>query len=230
MYHSIADTNGGFITDTPTDFERHLRFIKEKGYEAVFASEIPALMKSVDLANTVCITLDDGYRDNYDNAFPILTKYRIKATIFLITDLLGKSFTDSRGTKRAILSEAQVREMAASGLVEFMPHTHTHADMRTLESAALDAELSKSKEAILRLTGKEPSVLAYPKGKYNHQVVQALKRHGFAAAFSVVPGIVRRESDVFRLPRNPLGNISEAELVLKLSDRLESYLALKGIV
>lgn len=230
MYHSIANGESDFITDTPADFERHMHFIKQRGLRTVFASEIPALIKTGDLANTVCVTLDDGYRNNYANAFPILKKYGIKATIFLITDLLGKSFTDSRGTTRAILTEAEVREMAASGLVEFMPHTHTHPDMRTLDDAALDAELASSKETIVRLTGKDPRVFAYPKGKYDSGVVEALQKHGFEAAFTVVPGIVRKGSGPFRLPRNPLGDVSDAELALKLSDRLDAYVALKKIV
>lgn len=230
MYHSISEPAEGFITDTPAAFERHLRFIKEHGYRSVFASEIPALLASGDLAGTVCITLDDGYRDNYQNAFPMLRRYGVKATIFLITGLLGQTYTDSRGTVRSVLSEAQVREMTTSGLVEFMPHSHTHPNLRALDERALDEEIATSRSEIQRLTGTVPTVFAYPKGKYTDETIIALKRHGFSAAFGVVPGIIRLGADPFRLPRNPLGRISEAEFALKLSDRLETYLRLKQFV
>lgn len=227
MYHSVAELDGGFITDTPEDFERHMRFIKEHGYRTVFASEIPGLLAKGDLANTVCVTLDDGYRDNYENAFPVLKKYGIKATVFVITGLVDGAYTDSRGTTRAIMTEEQIREMAASRLVEFMPHTHTHPDLPDLDAEGIEREVTASKAGIERLTGKQANVFAYPRGKYNGRVIEALKQQGFVAAFGVEPGIVRAGTDPFRIPRIPLGDISDTELALKLSDRLDTYLALK---
>lgn len=227
MYHSIGEPDGGFLTDTPEQFERHMQFIKERGYRSVFASEIPALLRSGDLANTVCVTLDDGYRDNYDNAFPILKRNGIKATVFLITGILGTTYTNGRGKTTPMVHEAQVREMASSGVVEFMPHTHTHTEVKGLDLAGVERELATSKSEVERLTGKRANVFAYPRGKYDDAAIVALKRHGFEAAFSVRPGIVRSDADPFTLPRNPLGDISDAELALKLSDRLETYLKLK---
>ena len=141
--------------------------------------------------------------------------------------MLGEIYTDSTGVAREILTELQVREMAQSGLIEFMPHSHTHPDFLSLRGTALEKEIATSKLETERLTGRRACVFAYPKGKYNEETVSVLKSQGFVAAFGVQQGITRRDSDVFCLPRNPLGKVSHSLFKLKLSDRLSTYLSLK---
>ena len=114
MYHSIDSekNKGGIFVD---EFEEHIKWIKDK---KTFKMEE---LKGLDYTlppNSILITVDDGYKNNYTLAFPILKKYNIKATIFLNTKFIEKD--------EAYLNWDEIREMYESGLIDFQLHTHSH--------------------------------------------------------------------------------------------------------
>lgn len=96
----------------PWDFETQMKYFSDHGYTSISPDELYAALAGAGKLpdNPVLITFDDGYRDNYDNAFPILKKYKLKATIFVITSFLGK--------KEQYLTWEQAREMEKHGILE----------------------------------------------------------------------------------------------------------------
>jgi|SRR3989344_2462618 len=226
MYHSVSDS-GAFFSISPKEFERQMRDIHDSDLTTIFSSEISQRMTSGKLTNTVCITFDDGYEDVYTHAFPILKQFRIKATVFLITSEIGGSYTNSEGSTFQLLSERQVSEMRESGLVEFMPHGHTHKKLHQLTEGEQRNEIKLSSDTVERLTSSKPRVFAYPRGRTTPAIVEFLKEYGYAIALGVVPGLVRPDSDPYNMPRNAVDKkVSFAEFKLKLSDNLERYLSL----
>ena len=114
MYHSVDNEKGkgGIFVN---EFEEHIKWIKDK---KTFKMEELKNLNYTLPKNSILITFDDGYKNNYTLAFPILTKYNMKATIFLNTKFIGKD--------EFYLNWDEIKEMYESGLVDFQLHTHSH--------------------------------------------------------------------------------------------------------
>ena len=167
MYHGVTDYTWGSaeLFVSPSVLEEQLRYLVENGYDPIWFEDLREVEK---YDKPVILTFDDGYQDNYTDLFPLLQKYNVKATIFVITGWLG-------GEK--YLTPEQVTEMSQSGLVSIQSHTWSHKDMDTLPAEAQREQMSQSKLAILRLTGKEPAVLCYPRGLAAHVTLELLPEY-----------------------------------------------------
>ena len=114
MYHSVDSEKGkgGIFVD---EFQEHIKWIKDK---KTFKMEELKNLNYTLPQNSILITFDDGYKNNYTLAFPILKKYNMKATIFLNTKFIGED--------EAYLNWDEIKEMYQSGLIDFQLHTHSH--------------------------------------------------------------------------------------------------------
>lgn len=159
MYHLIQDQVYGdypYLFVRPDDFAAQLEALNAAGYRYLFADEYAAQPD-----RTIILTFDDGYADNYTTLLPLLKQYNARATIFLITDVIGAD---------GHLTAEQITEMAQSGYVRFGLHTASHVDLRSLDTDRIRAELSRSHDAFTDLLGQSPAALAYPYGGYNAEV------------------------------------------------------------
>ena len=111
MYHNVSNEKG----ITPEEFEKQMMMIQK--YNTFKLEELDKLGNKFP-ENTVLVTFDDGYADNYTNAFSLLKKYNIKATIFLNTAYINND--------PFYMNWDQIKEMYESGLVDFQLHTHSH--------------------------------------------------------------------------------------------------------
>ena len=114
MYHSVDNEKGkgGIFVD---EFQEHIKWIKDK---KTFKMEELKNLNYTLPQNSILITFDDGYKNNYTLAFPILKKYNMKATIFLNTKFIGED--------EDYLNWDEIKEMYQSGLIDFQLHTHSH--------------------------------------------------------------------------------------------------------
>lgn len=176
MYHSIGD-NEEFFTVSTREFERQLAYC---------------------VGRNVVLTFDDGYQDNYTNVFPLLKKYRMTARIFVATSFIGGSRILRSGHVLPMLSWDQIKEMRASGLVEFFSHTHTHPKLTELSPEEAEQEIRKSREIILG------DFFAYPYGYYNPAIVNMVRNLGFLGAYTVKSGMVTAKTDPLLIPRNSI--------------------------
>ena len=176
MYHSVnpdkieGDAN---LAVTPEAFEWQLKYYKEHGFETVFASEASATTTKREIV----ITFDDGYEDNYIYAYPLLKKYNMKATIFMVAGDIGK---ENR------LSAGQLKEMSDSGLVEIGSHTVKHQNLNECSLEELDNEFANSQGILENIVGKPVRAVAYP-GGYSDEIVEKYASEHYSRGFIARP-------------------------------------------
>lgn len=168
MYHAVSDNIWSEIDElfvSPANMEAQLKYLVNNGYTPIFFEDLP---NAASYRKPVILTFDDGYRDNYTELFPLLKKYHVKATIFVIPDNVGKP---------VFMTWEQIREMSDSGLVSIQSHTMTHPDLDTLSAEKNEWELAQSQLIITRKTGKQPCVICYPTGLYNNATITSAQKH-----------------------------------------------------
>lgn len=183
MYHNIAEEypeNTVSANITPELFEKHIKTLLSFGYNPVSLSDYYSYITgNIELPeNPIVITFDDGYLSNYEIAFPILQKYNVPASIFIVTSTVGH--TPEMGTvSYPHFTWEQAKEMQDSGLVEINSHTHSHKNIATLTTAELQKEIRFSKYLIEKNLEKYCYTFAYPYGGYRSDTEQLIKYAGY---------------------------------------------------
>jgi len=211
MYHYIRiargeDKLGEKLSVTPTNFEDQIKILKENDYRTMKLADLADPEKKeisrIMAANEkpIVLTFDDGYRDAYTQAFPVLQKYEFIGTFFIVRGFIGR---------RNYLMKNQIEEMEKAGM-EIGSHTLTHPDLTQLSRKAQEKEIFDSKE--------DTSVFCYPAGRYNKVSLELVKAAGYLAAVTTKYGLARETSDIFELPRIRVENFSGKILIEKLND------------
>jgi peptidoglycan/xylan/chitin deacetylase (PgdA/CDA1 family) len=192
-YHKVDNIQHALAL-TPDEFDEQMGYLAENGYHTISPDQLVGYLKyGRPLPDKpVLITFDDGYLDNYTNAYPILKKYHFTATIFLVTSLVG---ADER-----FMTWDQVREMQKSGFT-FGSHTVHHQALTKLTPEQVQEELLGSRDEMERRLGAKPRYFAYPTGAYNRQLAETVRLAGYRAAFTIRYGEVGLESDQYALER-----------------------------
>ncbi len=188
MYHSIADEAPTGMNTPPEKFDAQLAWLKKQGYDFCTVSELLTTSKS----KAIAITFDDGFANNYHNAFPLLKKYQAKATIYLAPEI---ATIDK-------LSTAQITEMQDSGLIEFGAHSMTHINLLQTATDPARQEIIGSKQQVEALTGHACLSFAYPFGRFSDETVELVKAAGFVSAVTTKKKIIANlMAQAFTIPR-----------------------------
>ncbi len=171
LYHSTPVEASWFYDVSKRSFEEHLAYVMSNCDVLSVPTIVNRLANGCFESNRlVCgITFDDGYKNNYDVAFPLLAKYDIPATIFVSTSYVSRNFGD-----RPMLSWNELREMQKSGLVTVGSHSHTHRDLRLLPKREVINEVSESKRLLEEKLDTKVSMFSYPGGGVNENVRKIL--------------------------------------------------------
>ena len=138
MYHFVREDTGDYEYPEnmvrPESLRKQLQYLKENGYETIYKTDIGNLQ---NFTKPVWLTFDDGWEDFYQNAFPIFKEYNMKASYYVITNLVGTA---------GYVKEDQLKEMKESGLIDIQSHTVTHPRLASLSKEKITEELSNSKK------------------------------------------------------------------------------------
>lgn len=201
MYHYVsippvdADIFRLDLSVTPQAFEEQMAYLAANGYQTVRVADVVAhLTKGAPLPEKpIVLTFDDGYADIYESVFPILKKYRMTATFYVIAQ-----FTEDK--KTGYVTWEQLREMAAAGM-EIGSHSMDHLDLRNRTTAFLNNQMAGSKRLIESRLGITVRTFAYPAGKYNARTLAVAQTSGYLGAVTEIQGIQQSNSDIFEMRR-----------------------------
>lgn len=200
MYHYIE-----FVADKedkirqkldviPPVLALQIQTLQNGGYTFMTASELADVLdgKSQLPQKPILLTFDDGHRDFYTNALPILEKYHVKATNYVISGFLGGA---------DFMTDKQVQAVSQSGLVEIGAHTVHHVGLKGQPLIRVLYEVKKSKADLERLIHAPVVSFAYPYGSFDNKAIEVVKDAGFRSAVSTIPGIYESNQNRYFLFR-----------------------------
>ena len=203
-YHRITDKPARYTNLQPAEFEKQMEYLHKHNFNIVpLKTIVDAMQYGTELPkNTVALTFDDGYKDNYTVAYPLLKKYSFPATLFIYPNYISNG--------GAALTWEDLKKMAVDPLISIQSHTYTHSDLgkvsrRAGADAKLKHELIDSKNTLEQKLGIKTDTLAYPYGVFNPKVLQQTKAAGYRSAFTIgtrpIPFVGEKPTDMWTVPR-----------------------------
>lgn len=202
MYHYIsvpptdADVYRLDLSVTPDNFRDQMVWLKNNGYETISLYD---LIYALNIGwpplpeKPVILTFDDGYVDNYENAFPILKEFGFEGTFFILTDVTDRNDPN-------YMSWDMLREMHEAGMsVEV--HGREHIDMAGRDYDWLVYHLVGPAQTIESNLGYQPRFLAYIAGKYDELLISTAHQSGYWGALTTHNGTLQKKEALFELRR-----------------------------
>lgn len=194
MYHHI-DPLGKYdvMTIPPERFEKHLQYLTKHRFEVLTLDDLVEARQTHKRLSrkTVCLTFDDGFADNYTQAFPLLKKYGFKATMFVSSDLIGQP---------GYMNWEELKTMQDYGIV-IGSHTRRHKYLPELNAQELNDEIVNSRMILQEHLNGPIKHFSYPVGGFNAGIKEMVKAAGYVSAVSTNRGYDRFNKDLFELKR-----------------------------
>jgi peptidoglycan/xylan/chitin deacetylase (PgdA/CDA1 family) len=198
VYHSINKEKRILPTNVDrSSFKSQIGWLKANNYRTLSPDEFLRQEKS---PLSVFIGFEDSYYSITENALPILKSAGYTATLFVISDYIGKT----NGWDVAIsnsnhMSEDDIKEALKNGFC-LASHTKTHTDLRSLNDIELRNELEGSRLSLEARFGVPVKALSYPFGRYNDRVKASAKDSGYSMAFTINRPVNQKTFDPFAIP------------------------------
>lgn len=175
MYHAVhvmdpSESSNANLIVAPDNFEAQIKAMVDAGYYFLTPEEAYKALteNALPAKKVVWLTFDDGNEDFYTIAYPILKKYKAKATNNVITGFVKKGNAGN-------LTVKQMKEMMAHGM-SFQSHTVNHPDLSATDKVTQKAELTDSIDFLEDKLNTKVNTIAYPSGRYNQTTLDLAKK------------------------------------------------------
>jgi len=205
IYHRFNDSSNPTTNIATAVFAAQLAYLKQEGYQALPLSRIVQLVLAGEPLpeKTVGLCVDDAFTSFATQALPLLESYGFPVTLFVNTASVGNT---------GYLSWDELQAAMSRG-VEIGNHTDSHAylvEMAQGETVAqwqerIRSEIDRSQLTLKTHLGITPDIFAYTYGEYSPALIDLVREAGFKAAFAQQSGVIYRGSDIWTLPRFPMG-------------------------
>lgn len=216
MYHSIAEDPSYLHSVSPMAFEEQMRVLATK-YNVISLDQLVDCFngKGALPDNPVVVTFDDGWANNYTMAYPILKKYNLPATVFVVPDWVApcdgsqvgrRSLTESRPDGKRHMTWDQIREISQNG-ISIGAHTISHRSLATLTIEEARYELLESKARLEQQLGQPVKFFAYPYGAFRDlgkDIVHMVAESGYACAVTSLSGTNGPSTNLYTLKRTEI--------------------------
>jgi peptidoglycan/xylan/chitin deacetylase (PgdA/CDA1 family) len=189
---------------TPERFRSQMRLLRTLGYTALTVHDLVACfhLRKPIASKSVVITFDDGYEDNFTHAYPILQAFELTATIFLVTDLIGKVNAWDQ-EQVPLLKTEQIRQMSDGGIT-FGSHTSTHIDLSKGSAEQVRTELQASRKTLEEITSRSDTPFCYPYGRLTEDAKRMVRAEQYVCGVALDSGPWDQAQDLFELRRVPV--------------------------
>jgi peptidoglycan/xylan/chitin deacetylase (PgdA/CDA1 family) len=232
-YHSISEGDSP-LKVSPSLFAEQMEWLRDNVRVAPLSEVVAALAGRRPLPErTVVLTFDDGFRDFYSSAAPVLRRLRLPATVFLPTGYCGKlnrwPSQPAWVSEEALLDWKQVNEIVQDGF-KIGAHGINHSDLTTMSLEEAEQEISGSKAQIEEHTACQVEFFAYPYGRWS-PMVRALVLGNFRGACATAAGIVEPDADPFALPRADAHYVRHpASFRMLFTTKFAAYIAARRMI
>ena len=224
IYYKINDVSGNTLSTSPELFARHMRFLRDH-YTVISPEELTGVITNVALLprNAVLVTFDDGYRDVYEHAYPILKDMGLQALLFPATDYIGTGrpfpHDERLPMPNPALDWTQLRAM--QDVFTIGSHTKSHRILTAIPPHEAREELYGSKKLLENRLGRAVQFFCYPKGgtdQFSQPVEDLVQAAGYLASFVTLTGPnsvdrVRSGKWLHRYHVEPVGDFMFARLL-----------------
>lgn len=194
MYHSISDADPNNSLLVPVnEFESEVKWLNENGFTPMLLGDVVKAYNTGYIPKKpVAITFDDGYADNYSDAYRILKENNMKATFFIITNNTDQdSF---------YMNSSMLKEMSKNGM-GIENHTSRHIEFTNISRDDKIAIIQEGRAALKEKVGVDSKFVCYPVGKYDEETIEVEKELGIEAAITTEYGISSASDGLYSLKR-----------------------------
>jgi len=213
MYHHIgalpsnADSIRQGLTVSSEEFDAQLKYLSQNGFTFLTLEQLNKDITAKKIPDKVVVmTFDDGYDNNFKDAWPLMKKYNAKGTFFIITSKIGKD---------EYMTKEQIKELSDAGN-EIGSHSVTHPNLATTKGKTLENEIVQSRADLEGIISRPVVSFCYPAGKYNDDTINAIKSAGYKMAVTTrsSTGIVQLDS-LFTISRHRISQSMNLEALLR---------------